>query len=226
MDRTTHGYAFIINNLASDPSKDISSGAKHDVKNLTKLFKYLGYRVEERVGLDKSGMLALFDKIADIDHTSYDSFICCILSHGDDYGKLLYGSANEPVVLDDLVDCLNADVCKSLKGKPKMFVINACRGSKTQRPVALERIPDTSDFVFCYATPSSYKAYTDESGPCYINKVCQIITENAVTRASLSDMMTKVNEEVGNTVQHDTLIQAPEITSRLRKHLTFFQNIN
>ena len=225
MDRQPyHGRAWIINNLASD--QKTSAGAQNDVKNVTTLFKYLGYEVKEEVGLDKDGMMALFDKIAEFDHTRYDSFVCCILSHGEEHGQLFYGSPKEPVVIGDLVGCLNASVCTSLKGKPKMFFINACRGSKTQRPVALERIPDTADFLFCYATSSGYTAYEPDTGSCYIKEVCKIITENAVTRASLSDMMTKVNEVVASTVQSGNAIQAPEITSRLRKHVTFFQNVN
>ena len=105
MDRKVHGRALIINNLASDPSEPISSGAKCDVKNLKKLFTNLNYDVEMKVGLDKGKMMALFDKIAAYDHSKYDSFVCCILSHGGDYGKL-YGTTGEPLVLDDLVDSL------------------------------------------------------------------------------------------------------------------------
>ena len=101
-----------------------------------------------------------------------------------------------------------------------MFFINACRGAKKQRPVSLAAIPDTSDFVFCYATPSSYYAYTDSSGSLYIKELCSVIKDNA-EKASLCDMMTKVNERVASTLQRSDNIQAPEITSRLRKHIKF-----
>lgn len=65
------------------------------------------------------------------DHTNYSCFVSVILSHGEregvcgvDYNK------DQPEVLrtEDFVDVM--DHCPTLRGKPKVFFTQACRGSK------------------------------------------------------------------------------------------------
>ena len=85
------------------------------------LFKYLGYDVEVHTKLNKESVLQVFDKIGErIDHSKYDSFVCCILSFGSKERKL-YGSDNVPFSIDSIIANLKADSCKTLKGKPKIF---------------------------------------------------------------------------------------------------------
>ena len=215
-----HGLALIINNLESDPKKGIKTSAVNDAKNMKILFEYLGYKVEEeKKGLSKDQMMTAFKQTAASYDANYDSFICCILSYGGAQGKLV-GSGEEPVYFNDIVDIFNGDVCKPLKGKPKIFFVNACRGTK-KMPTTLAVPPDTADFLFCFPTVESYVTYTSSegSGSCYIEEICKVITENA-THSFLSDMMTKVCENVGGVKKKN--VQSPEITSRLTKHVYFF----
>jgi len=59
-----------------------------------------------------------------IDHSNYDAFVCCFLTHG----KLgvLYTSDAKPIRILDIVEYFDDLHCESLRGKPKMFFIQAC----------------------------------------------------------------------------------------------------
>ncbi len=67
-------------------------------------------------------------------HSSYDSFVCVILSHGSD--GVIYAS-DGIIPVDKFIGYFRADRCASLVGKPKMFFIQACRGSHFDKGVAM-----------------------------------------------------------------------------------------
>lgn len=54
------------------------------------------------------------------DHSKRSSFVCVILSHGDE--GVIYGT-NGPVELKKLTSFFRGDYCRSLTGKPKLFII-------------------------------------------------------------------------------------------------------
>jgi FlaA1/EpsC-like NDP-sugar epimerase len=55
------------------------------------------------------------------------SLILAVMTHGDD-GGILYGDDGEPVNVKDIIEVLQQ--LPYYKGKPKMLVIQACRGGK------------------------------------------------------------------------------------------------
>ena len=65
-----------------------------------------------------------------IDHTNYDCFVCCILSHGTT--GHIYGADGNLVNISDLTGPLKSVVCPTLAGKPKLFFIQACQGREKQ----------------------------------------------------------------------------------------------
>ena len=58
---------------------------------------------------------------------TYHGLMVFIMTHGDEEGKL-YGSDGEDVKVKDVASLFNASNCSVLIGKPKLFVIQACRG--------------------------------------------------------------------------------------------------
>ena len=76
-------------------------------------------------------MIDILDVIAKKNHSAYDCFVCCILSHGN-LGKV-YGSDGVAVEIKDLTDAVKPARCGSLTGKPKVFIIQACQGNNLQK---------------------------------------------------------------------------------------------
>jgi Caspase domain len=106
--------------------------------------------------------------------SSYASMALCILSHGGD--GVIYGTNWEPVRMNNLKYAFNHEQCPELSGKPKMFIIQACRGERYmsfdpaftwQRPSedkwqvasTLAPIRDTLDL---YATLSEFVSFRNE----------------------------------------------------------------
>ena len=138
-----HGLAVIIDNEKfKDPKKHRPrEGTRVDQRNLTITFCCLGYNVEVYRDLSTEQMCGLFEGIKRRDHSHYDSFVCCILTHGES-GKII-GADSTPIVIDTLTDQLCAANCSQLKQKPKIFFIQACRGKLKCRKVAADSTQDS-----------------------------------------------------------------------------------
>jgi hypothetical protein len=63
--------------------------------------------------------------------------LCVIISHGDQTAKkesVIKGTDRKQKILKELIDPFKSN--QSLKGKPKIFLINACRGSETAQTLS------------------------------------------------------------------------------------------
>ena len=182
-----HGYALIINNI-NISGREKRQGAEKDDENLSKTLNTLGYKLfGGRCYRDYTAkeMTEIFNKVTrETDHTQYDSFVCCLLSHGD-AGKI-YGSDDRPIKLEDIKNSVIH--CPSLIGKPKIFVIQSCRGGRLPEAHAVEvddhentgriLLPQESDLFFGYATTENTKAcrFTD-TGSWYIIELCEALNK-------------------------------------------------
>jgi len=235
MSSFPHGIALIINNEEFS-RQEHREGTGIDEKNLIQTFRYLGYIVEVHRDCSASQMKDIFDEVSTRrDHSKYDSFVCCILSHGEE-GKI-YGSDSVIVDMNDLVKKLNGESCKLLANKPKMFFVQACqeKGRDTGTRVASDSdeprieedsdpisIPDETDFYFGYATPPGKVAWRDlDHGSWYVSELCRALCSHA-TYADLHHMVQEVHDKVGTDYKNEGYKQAPEATTRLRKDIYFF----
>jgi len=91
---------------------------------LKQLFEDLKFDVEIHNDLTLELLERLLLTSSGCDHSNYDAFVCCLLTHG----KLgvLYTSDAKPVRILDIVEYFDDIHCESLRGKPKMFFIQAC----------------------------------------------------------------------------------------------------
>ena len=77
-------------------------------------------------------MMRELNDYRNMDHSKYDCFILAILTHGEDnsfHGEV-YGVDDNPVQIQDIFSLFSNKNCKTLRGKPKIFFLQACRGSK------------------------------------------------------------------------------------------------
>ncbi|CAI8019655.1 Caspase-8 [Geodia barretti] len=244
MSSEPHGVCAIINNEKFSSHTE-RVGTQVDEANLTQCFRYLGYNVEVHRNLTAHQIESLFSYYRSSDHAKYDSFVVCILSHGED--GHVFGTDSKSVNFRSIVAQLTADSCRSLAGKPKVFFVQACRGHDKVRgrqiasdsgtvslpsdatesvrivsdstPVA---IPDDADFFVGNATPPGKVAWRDmDHGSWYISEICRVFS--SLSRyVDLESMVTKVHNEVGTGYENRSYRQAPEATTRLRKKVYFF----
>lgn len=142
------GITLIINNEVFHPNPeltqkekekeelDIRHGSDKDVQSLEKLFEALDFKVKVERNIGRKRILDILDDISREDHREYDCFVLCLMSHGQD--GLFYGADGETVPVESVRDFFNNAKCPSLKGKPKLFFIQACRGRGREKGVVAD----------------------------------------------------------------------------------------
>ena len=66
--------------------------------------------------------------LKDETHVDCNSFLLTIICHGNDKGHLLDKNKKRAWITEDIVGDLSE--VETLQGKPKILVVQACRGSK------------------------------------------------------------------------------------------------
>ena len=226
MSKWPHGICLIINNEKFGPRQlhpelnlDQREGTDIDEYNLVQTFTHLGYIVEVHRDCRAIEIQEIIEEIRRRDHSMYDSFVCCILSHGTD--GCIYGSDSEPLLLDDITSQLHRERCQSLDTKPKLFFLQACR-KQTHKPVYVATIPEVADFFFSYATPINQSAWRGcNEGSWYVSELCKYLTLHGIS-GNLLDIVTLVNDEVAQGYSDKGFKQEPEFNSKLGKQVFFF----
>lgn len=126
MKSQPRGVAVIINNKNFTGKMKRREGTDLDAENLFRLFKGLCYDVKLFNDLTGAKMLSTLKHVAKLDHRNMDSLVVCILSHGLE-GQL-YGTDEELIPVEMVFKPFNGYNCPTLVGKPKMFLMQACRG--------------------------------------------------------------------------------------------------
>jgi hypothetical protein len=122
---TQIGYALIIsnNNFVSDDLGD-RGGLDSDTDALRRCLVSLRFKVEVHNNCDALTMRNVIKEHAmRRSHDQYNCFMCFIMSYGTRAGQLIYGTDGETNPLSSFINPFNS--CQSLRGKPKMFFVEA-----------------------------------------------------------------------------------------------------
>lgn len=148
MTSKPRGITLIINNEVFKPSPestkkereqeklDVRLGSNEDVAALEKLFGALDFKVRTERNKGRDEILKILDDLSFEDHKNYDCFVLCLMSHGQD-GEF-YGADGQTVPIDTVRDFFSNARCSTLKGKPKIIFIQACRGGEKEKGVAAD----------------------------------------------------------------------------------------
>lgn len=128
LDKRRRGYCVIINNLKFKEKAMNRPGAEEDERNLKQLFKGLFFKVIVERNLTKHQMERVAVKYGAIDHSKFDAFVMIVMSHGVDRDCILGVDGRDTPVKNLMVEFQELK-CPSLKKKPKVFIIQTCRGS-------------------------------------------------------------------------------------------------
>ena len=227
MKKDNHGVALIINNIKWELDKDGQplmenrDGAKVDVDALEESLDEIGYHVIRRGDLTAEKMK---DNLRDVcrEHVRHadDSFICFISSHGGELG--IYDVDKKCVSVDELSEILEPDKCPKLKHKPKIFFIQACRGSSASEPVDggnkefVSRVPRRADFYFSYATTPGKVAVRHG----YTRLLSEHLKKYSA-ELSLDEIVMEVHEEIARVVYNQGHMQIGQVIHTMRGPVYF-----
>ncbi|XP_013875661.1 caspase-3a [Austrofundulus limnaeus] len=228
------GQCIIINNKNFDKRTGMNTrnGTDTDAGSVFKEFSKLGYKVKVYHDLTVKEMKQCLDAVSKEDHSKSASFVCVLLSHGDE--GVLFGT-DASIEITQLTSPFRGDRCKSLAGKPKLFFIQACRGTELDGGVETDaseettRIPVEADFLYAYSTAPGYYSWRNTiSGSWFIQSLCENISKYG-KHLELLHIMTRVNhkvamefESVSYSSGFNAKKQIPCIVSMLTKEMYFF----
>lgn len=212
-------------------------GANIDITGMKDLLEELGYDVVVREELTAEGMRSEMEDFAALsEHQTSDSTFLVLMSHGTLHGLCgTMHSLKTPDVLlyDTIYQIFNNRHCPGLRDKPKVIIVQACRGgdpgevwiresseADSCRAVDLPRNMEADavrmshvekDFIALYSTTPHHLSYRDETkGSYFISKLISCFRTHACS-CHLFDIFLKVQqsfEKPSNNSQMPTIDRA------------------
>lgn len=197
-------------------------GTQEDEKALCSLFSRLGFTMLVHNNLTAGAMKQELQKLGARNFVNDDALVVCVLSHGE--MECVFGTDEQRVNITDLTRPFTSEGAPTLAGKPKLFFIQACQGSRYQGgslphpslpgqeegvpqspleedagPIKGETVPWEADFLLGMATVPQCKSFrSTTTGSIYIQEVCTQLKKSAESSANddILTVLTRVNREV------------------------------
>lgn len=214
MNHKNRGMAMIFNHENFDWQTGMNKrvGSSFDVDNLKLHLGRLGFQVmvfQDVTAIEIRRNLALAAKA---NHKDSDCFMCVFLTHGDD--GVIYGR-DATLELQELFEFFRGENCPTLIGKPKLFLIQACRGDKHEIGVKPQdatdsaapddwvtvtdtgtrpTIPAAADILLSYSVVQGYYSHRDTAfGSWYIQALAKVLSLYGTTM-EITEILTLINQ--------------------------------
>ncbi|KAG1942126.1 caspase 21, apoptosis-related cysteine peptidase [Pimephales promelas] len=198
------GKCLIISNEHFPDSPHLHrKGGSVDERLLSSTFKSLGFQVQVEKNLSANEMISVLRKVSKENHTDNSCFVCVLMSHGEE-GTIL-GSDERWIHVKTLTSLVTSDLCPSLRDKPKLFFLQACRGLEYDPGVeadseeapgeylGISDVPE-ADFLCCYSTVEGYYSWRNpEKGSVFIGELCKMLKDSHL---EIIQILTRVNHHV------------------------------
>ncbi|XP_021349351.1 caspase-8-like [Mizuhopecten yessoensis] len=255
MTRNPRGYAVIFNmetfyKVPGDPTSiklENRQGSSKDAEGLQDAFEKLRFIVDRHDDKTIADITTITDGYASRDHSSFDCFVFCILTHGSE-GKL-YDANGHSFQFESIFKRLHARKCSTLGGKPKLFFLQACQGNQSHFGHDLQadivplqpgsntnfrevntnflegNSPNEADFLVFFPTRLGLPAFRDDNqGSWFIQSLVENLKQYGES-CPLLDIFTMVIREVSCKRAGDQdgnhYDQTPKFDSSLSKTVFF-----
>ena len=126
MNSEVRGMCLAIFNGIFSGKKEFET--KEDINIIRNTFEPLHFQCHFYENLTAKGMMEVLNEIAALDHSKYDALVVFIASHGTK--DSVVGADNKCVLQEDILHCFTSLKCPTLANKPKLFIMDVCRGSE------------------------------------------------------------------------------------------------
>ncbi|XP_029434788.1 caspase-9 [Rhinatrema bivittatum] len=134
------GLCLIINNVDFLEHCNLSrrEGSDVDCEKLQRRFRSFRFQVQVRRNLKGKEIHGELQRLAGTDHSHLDCCLVVILSHGCEARHIqfpggVYGTDGASIPVEKIVKYFDGSQCPSLRGKPKLFIIQACGGDQKDK---------------------------------------------------------------------------------------------
>ncbi|XP_040164471.1 caspase-1-like isoform X1 [Anopheles arabiensis] len=214
-DLSKDAYVLLFHNDEFDNSACNRPGSARDMEKIQQVLQH--YRCDKLDINENKPEEYVQQKMTEIsqkDFTSYSCLIVFIMSHGSVNDTILASDGKWFYFQEDIVDRCTSN--RTLDGKPKLFVLQACRGN--DRIVADARPPrsDKVDVIIFQSTYQGYVSLRDiEEGSFFMQSFLRLLHEK--NQQSIININTLLNREF----KEKKIAQVPTMTVTLRRDLIF-----
>ncbi|CAG9803084.1 unnamed protein product [Chironomus riparius] len=129
MNHENRGIAVIYNQeyFANNTGFQKRDGTDVDLDSLIKSLERLDFKVLYFSDLNKDELIKSLRKVSSMDYSKSDCILIAILSHGQ-LNRIF--SRDDSYHISLITSFFTDENCPSLRGKPKVFLIQACRGGQ------------------------------------------------------------------------------------------------
>ncbi|XP_036912223.1 caspase-14 [Sturnira hondurensis] len=209
-------------------------GSEEDLVALERMFQQLGF--ESTIKRDPTSQqfqeeMEKFQQAIDARKDFVSCAFVVLMAHGRE--GHLKGIDEQMVELENLFKVLNNKNCQALKAKPKVYIMQACRGEQRDPGEAvdgdniemitkdsLQTIPTHTDTLHVYSTVEGYISYRhDKKGSCFIQTLVDVFTKR---KGPILELLTEVTRRMAEAelVQEGRARKVnPQVESTLRKPL-------
>ncbi|CAH8455723.1 unnamed protein product [Schistosoma turkestanicum] len=234
------GYVLIINIEDYSPESGVPSrhGSSHDASKLQLLFEDFVYSVAVIKNLDGEKLKKVVQEFAcKQEHSNVHAAVLIILAHGLEHH--IIASDGTHVSIDELVSCFTNKRCPLLAGKPKLILIQACRGEERNHNGVVKRdfsdsispnvcevsldpsswlsLPHMSDCVIVYSTLPGFVSWRSEIEGSWYVKVFVEVTRLHGHRLHILEILTEVNNRLVSEASNYGIKQISQPVTTLTK---------
>ncbi|XP_036230981.2 caspase-9 [Bactrocera oleae] len=213
------GYAVIFNTVDfTDKTRfDKRDGSDYDAKLIKETLLKYKLNVETKKNPTVNNIKDTIKKMTTKNFRNYSCLVIVILSHG---------KANDSIAATDGLYNLNELILypildiPSLKDKPKIFIIQACKGDLVPgeyKTDALTTRGPPTEILKCYSTFEGYVSYRTDSGSPFVQALCDEIKlkgDNTNIEQLMKNAIATVKTKTGSK-------QIPSMTTTLTKPFVF-----
>jgi caspase-like apoptosis-related cysteine protease len=232
MRHEKRGKALIFNHKQFDSKLGLGprNGTDKDAENLKETLSTLGFDVTIYPDMDLDILNRKLEQAAvDQDNSNSDCILVAVLSHGKSGGVI--AAHDEDYDEEDLWEPFlrlkgGEPQAWRLAGKPKIFIIQACRGTEKDEGIEMDgpkapgkgRLPSHADFLIARATVPGHVSFRHNvEGSYFIQELCAVLKSEAYTE-DLVSILTKVQGNMAEkSMLNDQFKQIPSFTSQLTK---------
>ena len=224
-----NGFALILTNDygAMNSALPILNGARMDGRKMCETMELLNFETHWEHNATVAVTIRLIRGAARCQCLpNYKRLVFIFSGHGTTK-HYLYTQDGKQVNFHDIMKQFYPGQSPHLGAIPKLFFIDACRGSLQTQPVLVTKgghdvslkVPEQSNFLVAYSTMPDHRAHeSKETGGIWMNILAEKLR---TTDASVLDVLTKVNTELCREFHTDQVgcYQQPELVSRLNEEV-------
>ena len=237
------GLAVIVaNDYSSTPKLKTLNGPEKDAARMTDAFNKLQIATLRRQNMKKGELMKLVTEVARLDcPPSYRSISFVFSGHGSEHG-VIYMQDGCALHVQDMVNALLPRQAHNIGIIPKLFFIDACRGSQDMNTVAVPRaadrspvlrngprriagrgatdvtlvVPDEGNVLVAYSTCNTYQAFETEDGGIWMKILApKLVSSTEPITAVLEEVTEELMRRYQSSVWPHHQMQLPHIDSKL-----------